>query len=90
MPIKLSDRWAKSKPIPKLKSNQILLTFKDKDTADYVRLVCRRKGISLDEYILGNFEWDDTLYCLIEGGNITADTCDGCDYADRCPDVVKV
>ena len=38
--------------------NQILITFHDKETAEYVRRVCRRKGTDLATYILDNFEWD--------------------------------
>lgn len=73
----------------KLKPNQILLTFKDEGEAEYIRLICRRKCMDLESYILDNFEWDDTPYCMRVGGKITADVCDGCDYAERCPDVVK-
>jgi hypothetical protein len=76
----------------KLKNNQILLTFKDQGTADYVKLICRRKGYDLESYILDNFEWDDLLHCqsdLNEGEPITAIICDGCNFSDKCPDVVS-
>jgi len=77
-----------SKKIPE---NQIVLSFKDKETADYVRLVCRRKGTDLESYILDNIEWDDPLPCssdLNEGEKITVETCDGCDQRSHCPDAV--
>ncbi|MDD3961305.1 MAG: hypothetical protein PHT77_05535 [Bacteroidales bacterium] len=72
--------------------SSILITFKDVETADYVRLILRRKGICLEGYILDNFEWDDPINCvsdLNEGEKITAATCVDCDYTERCPDVVK-
>jgi len=75
-----------------LQPNQILLTFKDKETADYVRLVCRRKAINLADYVVDNFEWDDQISCLSdlnEGEKITGETCDGCDHITTCPDAVK-
>jgi hypothetical protein len=75
--------------------NQIVLSFEDKDTARYVRTICRRKGISLEAYILDNFEWDDPLPCvypaMLKPKEITADICEGCDQAigGKCPDVTK-
>lgn len=77
----------------KLKSNQILLTFKNPGDVEFIKAVCRRKDIDLESYILDNFEWDEMPECLSSSNDdsdeITKDTCDGCDYADRCPDVVK-
>ena len=70
----------------------IILTFKDKETADYVRLVCRRKAINLADYVVDNFEWDDQISCLSdlnEGEKITGETCDGCDHITTCHDAVK-
>jgi hypothetical protein len=67
-------------------TNTIVLTFADDDTADYVRNICRRKGITLEDYILDNFEWDDQPECIFE--KISADCCDGCQYNDSCPDKV--
>jgi hypothetical protein len=74
--------------------NQILLTFKDKETADYVRLVCRRKGTHLAQYILDNFEWDDPLPCLVdlnETHESSKEICEGCDQltSGNCPDGLK-
>jgi len=71
--------------------NQIVLTFADKETADYVRIVCKRKGTTLEQYIIGNFEWDDQLFCLSdlnEGQKITVEICEGCDFIEKCPDAV--
>lgn len=67
--------------------NTIRLVFADKETADYVRLVCTRKGITLEDYIIDNFEWDDKLSCLVED-QINEEVCDGCQYSDVCPDVM--
>jgi len=71
-------------------SKNIFLTFKDAETADYVKTVCRRKGITLESYILDNFEWDDKPLCfyLEKSEKITHLTCEDCDYIDRCPDRV--
>jgi len=71
----------------------IILKFKDKETADYVRLICKRKGITLEDYIIDNFEWDDEPYCFYYGQGapleVNSDVCDGCEYLDTCPDAVK-
>lgn len=70
--------------------NTILLTFADKETVNYVKLVCRRKGTNLEAYIVDNFEWDDKPFCLFYGvEKITEETCKGCEYVDTCPDAVK-
>ena len=61
---------------------QILLTFADKETADYVRLICRRKGIALEAYIVDNFEWDDKPDCISDCNY----RCILCEYNDKCPD----
>jgi hypothetical protein len=69
--------------------NQIVVTFPDIQTADYVRLVCRRKAIDLAGYIVDNFEWDDVPECLSafnENKKITVKTCDGCEHIEHCPD----
>lgn len=66
-----------------LAKNQILLTFKDEATADYVRLVSSRKGYDLENYILGNFEWDDRFPCLEK---IDPKDCKICDFFESCPD----
>ena len=76
-----------NKSSDKLKSNQILLTFESAEQADTIRTICRRRGLDPKTYIIDNLiEWDGPLPCM-DGDPITADTCDGCDYADRCPDV---
>lgn len=71
-------------------SKTILLTFEDKETAGFVRSVCRRKGIGLEGYILDNFEWDDMPECLHYSftGKITHETCEDCEFNETCPDVV--
>jgi hypothetical protein len=74
--------------ITSLLSNQILLTFNDGETAEYVRVVSRRKAVSLEDYIIDNFEWDDTLACM-GVKKITNQTCKGCDQSSHCPDFVK-
>jgi len=68
-----------------VKPNQHLLAFADKDTADYVKLVCRRKGTSLESYIVDNFDWDEMPEC-IENLEYDWEACSDCDYSDRCPD----
>ena len=72
-----------------MNENTIILTFPDADTANYVRLVCSRKSITLEDYIIDNFEWDDKLPCRTYYVPFpTVETCEGCDYSDKCPDVV--
>jgi hypothetical protein len=66
---------------------QLLLTFADKETADYVKTVCRRKGTSLESYILGNMEWDTMPECI--ESEYDWKTCHSCDYSNRCPDARK-
>ena len=73
----------------KISENQILLTFANKDIADYVRLVCRRKGTDLESYIVDNFEWDGMPNCIFDNEKPSKEVCEDCDNADRCPDVVK-
>ena len=70
----------------KVHPNQIILTFGDEETVDYVKKICRRKGIVLEEYILDNFEWDSPLQCMNDE-DVKVD-CSGCDYIDRCPDAL--
>ena len=72
-----------------MKTTQFLLTFADKETADYVKLVCRRKGTSLESYIVDNLEWDDTPACMVTEEYYTWKDCKVCDYSDRCPDRKK-
>lgn len=68
----------------------ILLTFPDKEITEYVRLVCRRKGIDLAAYIVDNFEWDDKPDCILNPNEkITSETCLGCEYSESCPDVKR-
>jgi hypothetical protein len=68
-----------------IKSNQILLTFADKETADHVKLICRRKVTSLESYIIDNFEWDGEPECFGDE-MIDYSMCSHCDYSDKCPD----
>jgi len=74
-----------------LKPNQIVLAFEDEMQADYVKLMCRRKGTSLESYIVDNFEWDYMPDCLHPEGseNITSKVCKGCDWIDTCPDAKR-
>lgn len=77
---------------PKLEPNQILLTFEDKATVEFIKKTMHRRGLDLAVYICDNLDWDGMLPCIVaedRGEPITADTCDGCDYADRCSDVRK-
>jgi len=70
-----------------IKDNQILLTFKDRETVKFIRLVVRRKCTDLEGYILDNFEWDDQPDCInIPGIKVSRKTCKGCDYLGGCPD----
>lgn len=70
------------------KTKSILLTFEHSEDVDYINLVCRRKGTDLESYIINNFEWDDMPACLCDE-EPSVETCCGCDWDDRCPDVVK-
>lgn len=70
---------------PAPQENQILVTFKDKSTVDYILLVSRRKGYDLGDYIEGNFEWDDMLPCI---DKINSEDCQFCDFREQCPDHV--
>lgn len=74
-----------------LPKNQILLTFQNEDEVNYILTVARRKGYRLPNYLLDNMNWDQTLPCLSlePEEKINVETCRGCDFADRCPDVIK-
>jgi hypothetical protein len=74
-----------------MNENTITLTFADKETADYVRLVCTRKSISLADYVVDNFEWDDKPECIAldEKPNIYICAKRNCQFAEDCPDAVK-
>jgi hypothetical protein len=65
------------------------LRFKDEETLEYVKLVCRRKHINLPEYIVGNFEWDNKPLCISRGVAPDQFICPPCDYKENCPDGVK-
>jgi hypothetical protein len=74
--------------LPKPAPEQIVLAFADKQTADYVRRTVRRKGTTLEGYIVDNFEWDTQLDCITyEQKQITKGMCKDCEYSDKCPDV---
>ena len=69
--------------------NQVLLTFESDDDADFVKLVCRRKGTTIESYIVDNMEWDDKLDCLYfehVRSKPKKKMCRGCEYSDTCPD----
>lgn len=74
-----------------MSENTITLTFPDKETADYVRLVCTRKCIRLEDYIIDNFEWDDKPECLSLDEKPNEIICKkrNCEWAQDCPDAVK-
>lgn len=65
----------------------IKLSF-DGDTEKYVRLMCTRKGVTIEDYILGNLKWDNKPDCLSETvlTKIPKGMCWGCEYFDNCPD----
>ena len=71
----------------KITDKNVVLTFADKETADYVKLVCKRKGTTLEDYIIDNFEWDEQLPCLEE--QPIKDMCEECDFSSCCPDMIK-
>ena len=67
----------------------IQLNFDEQVEKD-IRLICTRKGFTLESYIIDNFEWDSPLPCMDEDiKKITELVCEGCDYIDRCPDAEK-
>lgn len=65
-----------------MKPNQILLTFPDKATADFVRNRVAGKGHCLEDYIVDNMDWDSGLYCEEDG--FTSEDCKMCEFADVC------
>jgi len=71
-----------------MKGNTICLIFADKETADYIRLICSRKSTTIEDYIVDNLEWDDKPECLVSGDVLEPahDMCYECEYSDTCPD----
>lgn len=69
-----------------MKKNQILLTFDDEETTEYIKTVCRRKGVALERYILENFEWDTLPECFYMKPEEVEQSCGECEYNDVCPD----
>jgi len=69
-----------------MKKNQILLTFDSEETTDYIKMVCRRKGVTLDRYILENFEWDDMPECFYVKPEEVEQACRECEYNNVCLD----
>ncbi len=69
----------------------INLMFADAETANYVRLMMTRKGVTTEDYILGNLEWDDKPDCLAPEilKKIPKGLCRGCEWHDKCPDSEK-
>jgi hypothetical protein len=65
----------------------ITLSF-DEETEEYVRLMCTRKGYSLENYILDNFEWDDKPECISDNSGPNRAFCVDCEYNEKCLDVV--
>ena len=52
----------------------------------YIRLMCTRKGMTLFDYIMDNFEWDDKPVCLLSEDPISKKDCAECEWGDQCPD----
>ena len=69
-----------------MKKNQILLTFDDEETTEYIKTVCRRKGVTLERYILENFEWDTMPECFYVKPEEVEQACKECEYNYVCPD----
>ena len=65
------------------------LRFKDEETLEYVKLICRRKNINLPDYIVDNFEWDDKPICVILDVPPSENVCTDCEFNENCPDRVK-
>lgn len=65
-----------------MKPNQILLTFPDKITADFVRNRMAGKGDCLEDYIVDNMDCDGGLDC--EEPGFTPSDCERCEYVDVC------
>jgi hypothetical protein len=66
--------------------NGIFVEFKSKKSLDYVQKVCRRKGIDLADYILGNFEWDDMPDCIHDSVRPSRKICYPCEFKEVCED----
>ena len=71
----------------KITGKNIVLTFADKETVDYIQLVCRRKGTTLEDYIIDNFEWDEHLPCIKY--KITKGMCESCNFSSKCLDIIN-
>lgn len=69
-----------------MKKNQILLTFDDGEVTEYIKTVCRRKGVTLERYILENFEWDIMPICFYIKPEEVEQACEDCEYNEVCPD----
>ena len=69
----------------------VILSFNE-ETEKYVRLLCTRKGILLEDYILDNFEWDDKPDCISPEIliKVPKGMCYECQWNDRCPDAISV
>ena len=73
----------------------LLLVFDTAKTAQYVELMCRRKGTTPERYIVENMEWDDKPDCLM-GWDDKPDCmcsnrrshriCYDCQWVSVCPD----
>ena len=67
----------------------ITLLF-DEETEQYVRLMCTRKGVTIEDYILGNLEWDDHPDCMKPEVILKipkkTGICHECEWTDNCPD----
>lgn len=63
----------------------LILQFNEKEQIDHIRKIARRKGFTIPDYILDNFEWDDKLPCLEK---INPEDCKTCDFSSSCRDKV--
>ena len=66
----------------------IQLSF-NKETETYVRLMCTRKGVTLENYIVENMEWDDHPDCMKPEvlTKIPKGMCYNCEWGEVCPDM---
>ena len=65
----------------------LLLVFDTAKTAQYVELMCRRKGTTPERYIVENMEWDDKPDCMCSNRR-SHRICYDCQWVSVCPDKV--
>ena len=67
----------------------VFVEFSNKKKLEYVKKVMRRKGITLANYIVGNFEWDDMPECINESKRPSKLICSDCEWYEVCEDKVR-